>query len=240
MPWINITPKLLAATVFAIFAGFQAPSSDPDAPESSTPPAPKPLLIMIDPAHGGSDPGALLTASTPEKDITLNVARRLKLELNARGIPSQLVREGDLTLTADQRAGMANAGDPALYIALHASSLGKGMRVFTALVPGSGDDKGPFLDWDRAQSATLARSKALQAQLVAAVQKTRFPTQASSASVRPLNNLRSPALAVEISPTTGDVAQVSAQGYQQMICAALANALASLAPSLRPNPGARR
>ena len=54
------------------------------------------------------------------------------------------------------------------------------------------------------------------------------------------NNLRSPALAVEISPTTGDVAQVSAQGYQQMICAALANALASLAPSLRPNPGARR
>ena len=242
MPWTNVRPKLLVGVLFAILVGLQTVSGNPDA--SAAPPqamaAEKPLLIMIDPAHGGSDPGALLTASTPEKDITLNVARRLKLELNARGIPSQLVREGDLTLTADQRAGMANAADPALYIALHASSLGKGMRVFTALVPGSGDDKGPFLDWDRAHSATLARSKALQAQLVAAVQKTRFPTQASSASVRPLNNLRSPALAVEISPTTGDVAQVSAQGYQQMICAALANALASLAPSLRPNPGARR
>jgi N-acetylmuramoyl-L-alanine amidase len=198
------------------------------------------LLIMIDPAHGGTDPGALLTASTPEKEITLNVARRLKQELNARGISSQLVRDGDLTLTPDQRAAMTNAADPALYIALHASSLGNGMRVFTALLPGSGDDKGPFLSWDRAQSATLPRSKALQAQLVSAVQKTRFPTQASSATVRPLNSLRSPAIAVEISPTTGDVAQVSANGYQQMVCAALANAIASLAPSLHPTGGARR
>jgi hypothetical protein len=58
--------------------------------------------------------------------------------------------------------------------------------------------------------------------------------------VRPLNSLRSPAIAVEISPTTGDAAQVSANGYQQMVCAALANALAALAPSLRSNPGARR
>src|SRR5215469_10007898 len=145
-----------------------------------------------------------------------SLARRLKQELNARGIPSQLVRESDLTLTADQRAAMTNAADPTLYIALHASSLGNGMRVFTALVPNSDDGKGAFWDWEHVQSATLPRSRALQAQLVAAVQKTRFPTQASSASVRPLNSLRSPAIAVEISPTTGDAAQVSANGYQQM------------------------
>ena len=238
MPWTNVAPKLAVGALLAILAGVQTASGNPDASEA--PPqavaAEKPALIMIDPAHGGTDPGALLTASIAEKDVTLNIARRLKLELNARGIASQLVREGDLSLTADQRAAMANAADPVLYISLHASSLGKGMRVFTALVPSSGDDKGPFLDWVRAQSATHARSKALQAQLVAAVQKTRFPTQASSASVRPLNSLRSPALAVEVSATTGDVAQVSAQGYQQMICAALANALASL----RPNLGAHR
>jgi N-acetylmuramoyl-L-alanine amidase len=237
MPWINLASKLLVAAIFAV--GFQTTSGGPDTPDSPTPAAPRPLLIMIDAAHGGTDPGALLAASTPEKEITLNVARRLKQELNARGIPSQLVRDSDLTLTADQRAAMTNAADPALYIALHASSLGKGMRVFTALLPGSGNDKGPFLDWDRAQSATLPRSKALQTQLVAAVEKTKFPTQASSASVRPLNSLRSPAIAVEISSTTGDVAQLSSSGYQQMVCAALANALASLAPSLRPSAGAR-
>src|SRR5215831_8071764 len=132
MPWINGASKLLVATVFAILAGFQTPSANPDASESPTPAAQKPLLIMIDPAHGGTDLGALLTASTPEKEITLNVARRLKQELNARGISSQLVRDGDLTLTTDQRAAMINAADPALYIALHASSLGNGMRVFTA------------------------------------------------------------------------------------------------------------
>jgi len=68
--------------LFAILVGLQTVSGNPDA--SAAPPqamaAEKPLLIMIDPAHGGTDPGALLTASTPEKEITLNVARRLKQE----------------------------------------------------------------------------------------------------------------------------------------------------------------
>jgi N-acetylmuramoyl-L-alanine amidase len=239
MRWIKAASKLLVAATFALPALAQTGPANPGTPESPQG-TERPLLIMIDPAHGGTDPGALLTASTPEKDITLNFARRLKQELNARGILCQLVRDGDVTLTADQRAGLINAADPTLYIALHASSLGSGMRVFTALVPSPAASKGPFLDWDGVQSATLPRSKALQTQLVAAVQKTRFPTHALSASLRPLNSLRSPAIAVEISPTTGDAAQVSASGYQQMICAALANALASIAPSLRGSPGVRR
>jgi N-acetylmuramoyl-L-alanine amidase len=241
MPWISAACKFLVAGTLAVFAGAQATPANTTSPASASPQLPeKPLLIMLDPAHGGTDPGARLTASTPEKEITLNIARRLKQELNARGILCQLVREGDVTLPADQRAAMINAADPALTISLHASSLGSGMGIFTALLPDSGDNKGPFLDWDRAQSATLPRSKALQTQLVGAMQKTRFPTHALSASLRPLNSLRSPAIAIEISPTTGDATQVSANGYQQMICAALANALASMAPSLRGNMGARR
>ena len=225
--------------MFAILAGAQIPPASLNAPAAPPQITERPLLIMIDPAHGGTDPGALLAPSAPEKEITLNVARRLKQELNARGILCQLLRDGDVTLTSDQRAAIVNAADPALYISLHASSQGIGLRVFTALVPESGDDKGPFLNWDSAQSVTVPRSKALQTQLVAAVQKTKFPTRALSAPLRPLNNLRSPAIAIEISPTTGDAAQVSATGYQQMICAALANALASIAPSLRGTMGAR-
>jgi N-acetylmuramoyl-L-alanine amidase len=240
MPWINAASNLLLAATLTVLAGAQATSAHTTSPESPSQPPEKPLVIMVDPAHGGSDPGARLTASTPEKEITLNIARRLKQELNARGILCQLVRDGDVTLTTDQRAAMINAADPALYIALHASSQGSGMGIFTALLPDSGDNKGPFLDWDRAQSATFPRSKALQTQLVGAMQKTKFPTHALSASLRPLNSLRSPAIAIEISPTTGDATQVSAIGYQQMICAALANALASIAPSLRGNMGARR
>lgn len=241
MPWISRASTLLLVATFAALAGAQTTPANSDATKSLPPQVTeKPLMIMIDPAHGGTDPGALLTASTPEKDITLNIARRLKQELNARGLLCQLVRDGDVTLTADQRAAMINSADPALYIAFHASSMGRGMGIFTALLPGAKDSHGPFLAWDSVQSATLPRSKAFQTQLVAAVQKTRFPTHALSVPLRPLNSLRSPAIAIEIAPTTGDAAQVSTTSFQQMICAALANALASIAPSLRGNMGARR
>jgi N-acetylmuramoyl-L-alanine amidase len=78
----------------------------------------------------------------------------------------------------------------------------------------------------------MDRSKSAQAQIVAAVQKTGFPVRALIAPLRPLNNLKVPAIAVEISPANGETSQIAATGYQQMICAALANAIASMVPSL--------
>jgi N-acetylmuramoyl-L-alanine amidase len=221
-------------------AAGAANQSATTAPAQVTPAQPeKPLLIMIDAAHGGSDAGALLTPTAAEKDVTLNVARRLKQELNTRGIQVQLVRDGDAGISADQRATIANTADPALYISVHASSLGTGMRLFTAMLPSGGENNGPFLDWNTAQAVALDRSKAIQSQLVAAIQQTRFPVRALVAPLRPLNNIRTPAIAIEISPTTGDAAQVAATGYQQMICSAIANALASMVPTLRLKPGTR-
>ncbi len=240
MPWISSASLVLATAALSLLVPAQTPPANPNPPSSASgQAAEKPLLIVIDPAHGGSDAGALLTPSTSEKDITLNIARRLKQELNARGVLCQLIRDSDVTLPDDQRAALTNASAPALYISLHASSLGSGMRLFTALLSSSGDSKGPFLDWNSVQAQALPRSKALQSLLLAAVEKTKFPIHAGSAPMRPLNNLRSPAIAIEVSSTTGDASQVSATGYQQMICAALANALASTLPSLRSNPGAR-
>lgn len=250
MRWNNGAARVVSLVGVCCLAGLglMAQSSTPTAPGPATQPtttAPtqtsteKPLLIMIDAAHGGSDAGALLTPTAVEKDITLNVARRLRQELNTRGIQVQLLRDSDVSLSADQRATIANTADPALYISLHASSLGSGIRVFTAMLPSGGDNNGPFLDWDTAQSVALERSKAVEAQLVSGVQQTRFPARALVAPLRPLNNIKSPAVAIEISPTTGDAAQVASTGYQQMICSALANALASLAPYLRTAAGVR-
>ena len=219
--------------------GATIPPAAPVPVQTTAPPAEKPLLIMIDASHGGNDAGALLTPTAVEKDITLNVARRLRQELNTRGLLVQMVRDADLSLSTDQRATIANTANPTLYVCLHASSLGSGMRVFTAMLPASGDSKGPFLDWDTAQSVALERSKTIQSQLTSSIQQTHFPVHAFMAPLRPLNNIKAPAIAIEISPTTGDAAQVSSTGYQQMICSLLANALASMAPSLRTNPGVR-
>jgi N-acetylmuramoyl-L-alanine amidase len=220
---------ILVASLLAFSQSSPNPTLSP-AP-SAPAPNPQPVLVVIDPAHGGSDPGALLTPESPEKEITLAVARRLRQELGARGITAQLVRDSDATLSLDQRAAIANSAYPLLYVAIHASSLGSGLRVFTAMIPAAGENRGPFLNWDAAQGPFLERSRAAQQQLVTAIQKTRFPVRVLMAPLRPLNNLKVPALAIEISPTTGNASQVAATGYQQMICAALANAIASMAPS---------
>ncbi len=177
--------------------------------------------------------GAVLNPVILEKDVTLALARRLRQQLSTRGIQSQLVRDSDGMLSPDQRAALANAAQPALYISIHATSQGSGMRIYTAMLPASGDNSGPFVDWQSAQSASLARSRWAQGQLVAAIQKTGFPVRSLAAPLRPLNNITVPALALEIAPTTGDVSQLNSADYQQMISAALANGIATLIPSLR-------
>src|SRR5215472_14385411 len=83
----------LAGSLFALLASFiwaqtspapppaQNPPSAPAAAPSQPPPPPPPVSVLIDPAHGGSEPGALLNATTAEKDINLSFARRLRQEL---------------------------------------------------------------------------------------------------------------------------------------------------------------
>src|SRR5438552_1417788 len=194
MRWNNSANRarkhLLACGVIwmsSLLAFGQAPVPQSPPPAPTTPTPERPALIVIDPAHGGSDPGALLTPDSAEKEITLAVARRLRQELSARGISSQLVRDGDATLSFDQRAAVANAAYPALYVAIHASSLGSGIRIFTAMLPVAGESRGPFLKWETAQAPFMERSKIAQAQIVAAVQKTGFPVRALIAPLRPLN-----------------------------------------------------
>lgn len=204
----------------------------PAAPLQPAPPAP--ALVMIDAAHGGSEPGALLNPAIPEKDVTLTFARRLRQELAARGVSSTVIRDNDATLTTDQRAAIVNSARPALYICMHASSLGSGMRIFAAMIPSGGDNRGPFVNWQSAQAAAETRSLWIQQQISASIRNTRFPVRSLPAPLLPLNNVMVPAVAVEIAPTNGNVSQLASTDYQQMVCAALANAIAGIAPSLRP------
>jgi N-acetylmuramoyl-L-alanine amidase len=193
---------------------------------------------VIDPAHGGADSGAALNAAIPEKDVTLVLARRLRQELLSRGIQSQLLRDTDLTVATDQRASQVNGLQPRLYLAIHASSQGSGLRLYSAILPDGGENAGPFLDWQTAQAAALPRSRSIQDLVAAAIQKTDFPVRKLSAGLRPLNSVTMPAIAVEVAPTTGDVSQLASAEYQQMVCAEMAKAIASTLPLLM-KPGAQ-
>lgn len=207
--------------------------SAPGSPAIVPEPPPPALLILIDPAHGGSDSGAALNAAFPEKDVTLVLARRLRQELATRGVRVQLLRDSDITLSPDQRAATVNASRPALYIVIHATSQGSGVRLFTAILPIANDNHGPFTDWNTAQASHLPRSRSLVVQIAAAMQKSTFPVHSLSAPLRPLNNVVVPALAIEIAPTAGDVSQLAASDFQQSICAALGSGIASVIPALQ-------
>lgn len=198
-------------------------------------PTPARPVVMLDPAHGGSESGAVLSTIMLEKDVTLAWARRLRQDLSAHGILVQLTRDEDTNLSADDRAAKANRERPSLYICLHASSAIGGLRIFTAMLPLGGDNRGLFTDWETAQSASLANSRALQQQLATILQKNGIPARALAAPLRPLNNVTVPALAIEIAPTTTDVTQLASPDYQQSISAALASAIATVIPSAIPS-----
>jgi N-acetylmuramoyl-L-alanine amidase len=186
------------------------------------------VLAVVDPAHGGEERGAALTDKLAEKDVTLGFARLLRHELEMRGFAVALLRDGDTTSTLDQRAAAANVARAGIYISLHAVAQGSGARVYTALLPVEGTSKGIFHAWNAAQAPSLPVSRMVSAAVIAEMQKREFPAQASSASLRPLNNVFMPAVAVELAPGANGVADLTSANYQQRAASAIANAVASV------------
>jgi len=206
------------------------------APARNTAPAVHRVLAVIDPAHGGEERGAALTGTLAEKDVTLGFARLLRHELEIRGFAVTLLRDADTSSTLDQRAAAANVTRAGIYITLHATSLGGGARVYTALLPVQGTSNGLFRPWNAAQSPALPVSRMVSAAIVAEMQKKDFPVRASSASLRPLNNVLMPAVAVELAPGGDGIADLTSANYQQRAASAIADAVVSVRDHLEVQP----
>lgn len=79
--------------------------------------------IAIDPGHGGEETGARGPGGTLEKDVTLDVAQRLRAEIDRRlGLRVVLTRTGDETVPLDERAAIANNNKADLFISLHVNA----------------------------------------------------------------------------------------------------------------------
>lgn len=213
--------------------GAPVPPTPVVAPTGATAPSSQHFFAVVDAAHGGDERGAALTDQLAEKDVTLAFARRLREELIAHGLTTLLVRDSDVTLSLDQRAGMSNAAGAAVYICVHAASQGNGVRLYTALMPSGGENHGQFLDWDTAQSAFEAASQLAESGVAAALKSKQIPVRTLSAPLRPLNNVTVAALAIEIGPTTADVSQLTTAEYQQLIAGAVAAGVADIRDKLQ-------
>lgn len=98
--------------------------------------------VVLDPGHGGHDPGALGPGGLREKDVTLDIAHRAA-PLLAReiGVSTLLTRDGDAYVALDERTAKANAFGADLFLSIHcnASESGRGEGVMTFVLDESRD-----------------------------------------------------------------------------------------------------
>ena len=80
------------------------------------------IRIMIDPGHGGQDPGAVRRASAREKDLNLVVAKHLYNYLKKQGFDVKLTRTNDTFVTLAGRSKMANEFKADLFISVHTNA----------------------------------------------------------------------------------------------------------------------
>ncbi|HKD85928.1 MAG TPA: N-acetylmuramoyl-L-alanine amidase [Terriglobales bacterium] len=201
------------------------------------PPAGPRFLVLIDPAHGGPDSGASITPSLVEKDVVLALARRVQRELQSHGIAAGLLRNSDVAITLDQRATSVNAARAALYISLHAANTGRGVHVFTSLLPAANLQRNTFLPWDTAQAAYLDLSGTVAGSVAAELENRKLPNTTLVAPLRPMNNIAAPAVAVEIAPPDDKVENIASAEYQEEVAQSIAAGVAAVRsklPEARP------
>ncbi len=87
------------------------------------PPPPPPKILMIDPGHGGKDPGAIGRSGTYEKDVTLDVARRMAHILGGKKqITPFMTREKDEFIALADRVDIGRKAKADFFISVHADS----------------------------------------------------------------------------------------------------------------------
>jgi N-acetylmuramoyl-L-alanine amidase len=211
----------------------QTPPPKPETPlppPSVLAPAAKPaFLVVIDAAHGGEDTGATLAPKVFEKDVTLSLSRRIAHELQNRGIQVTQLRNSDVAISPDQRAVSTNTSHAAIYVSVHASTIGHGARIFTSLIPPTTVAAGrTFIPWDAAQSQYLDRSSAVSGSIAFECNRKQLAVKALQGSVSPLNNIATAAVALEVAPLDSSVESLSSADYQQNLAVAVANGIAAI------------
>src|SRR6476646_6682721 len=181
------------------------------------------FFVMIDPSHGGNDKGATFGGKLMEKEITLRLAREVRKELEERGIAARLLRESDIDLSLDRRAEITNEQRAGIYVVLHAGRPGKGVRVYTPLLPDAQQTQaGRFLPWETAQSATLGRSQSVARAVSDELRKGGLTVATMGVPLRPLNNIVAPAIGVELAPDEDDMQSLESQKRQNNVATAIA------------------
>jgi N-acetylmuramoyl-L-alanine amidase len=203
------------------------PPQQPAPAQSPTPPA-APVhtgpVIVINPAHGGTDEGARAENGLVEKNVVLIFARMLRSEFERQGFRVVMTRNDDSNPSYEDRAAVANAYRDAIFISLHVSSTGQrgaartycyqfsspvvavsaatGADAAGAVVaPTQSAPSSGLMVWEAAQRPYMESSHKLADALQTALAQKFAGSPGTSArfAVRELRSVAAPAIAVEVS-----------------------------------------
>lgn len=139
----------------------QTPAAPAGAPVPKPAPGPEGKVVVIDPGHGGIDSGTIGVTGMEEKNVVLDVGKRLAADLRARGYTVYMTRKTDVFVPLFSRDPFAQRHHADLFVSLHADSNPDrkvhGLSVYTLSEKGS--DK---------EAAALAR-KENQSDIIAGV-----------------------------------------------------------------------
>jgi len=107
-------------------------------------------IIVIDPGHGGDDPGAVAKKGVYEKNIVLSICREIKKEINKMpGYRAVLTREGDYYVSFNKRLQIAKNADASLFISVHADAArnrkARGSSVYCLSTRGASNEAAKLL-----------------------------------------------------------------------------------------------
>ncbi|MHB9097098.1 MAG: N-acetylmuramoyl-L-alanine amidase family protein [Syntrophales bacterium] len=234
-PWKELTGKekmvlmncrmvRVGIVVLALLIACLLPVSGESAPQNR-------YTVLIDPAHGGDDPG-VVSDQLREKDLTMNIALLIRQEAQkGENLLVQLTRSADRTMTVAERIKAAAAMKPDCLISLHINAgFGKTASGYEVYFPGfrqntaPGGESAPILK-DMVKNRSLNDSVRLAQQIQASIE-TVFPRKGRGLRDAPsplLDGVTVPGLIVELGFATNpeERKRLTAEETQRAIARAL-------------------
>src|SRR5438132_1672899 len=192
-------------------------------------------VVVLDPGHGGQDSGAMC-GGVMEKDLTLDVTRRVDRLLDAEGVATLMTRLGDTYVSLADRAAFGNRVRDSIFVSIHFNEDNKpvasGVETYYAahqIASASALASWlPFLARPPSDSPKLeSRSLAgfIQEALVARTRSVDRGTQTKQFFV--IANVTSPAVLIEGGFLTNkeDVSKLASEDYRDQLAAAIADGI---------------
>ena len=192
-------------------------------------------VVVLDPGHGGEDSGAMC-GGVMEKDLTLDVARRVDRLLDSEGVATLMTRLGDSFVSLADRAAFGNRVKDSIFISIHFNEDNKPVAsgvetYYAAHQNNSGSTFGSWLPFFSQPPSNMPKPESqslagfIQEALVARTRSFDRGTQAKQFFV--IANVTSPAVLIEGGFITNkdELSKLASEDYRDQIAAAVADGI---------------